>query len=275
MPPGGNEAIEPGGGAGVLSLVDVVGARVEGHRLVGEAAHRLQRRRGHDGVRLGGHLEHVAVRQPQRRRRLLAREPGAPGRRATRAVGAGPAEAGEADHVFGLARVEDDRRGSAGRRRVVRLGHGPKCRARPAHLVVADEPDPSAVAESGHAVVGRRRRQTVGHDRPDLAERPVLEARRQGEQFESRPLVGYRRDGPIALGRVRGAAMSGEERVQRAREEQSTSNGGVLQETAAIEHSQSPSVAVVVGWLGRFGRHPASNATRRALLRDDGGTKLS
>src|SRR5262249_17903941 len=135
----GLEAIEPRRGAGVLGLVHETGHRVDGDRLVGQAAHVAQR--FGFGLPVHGNVEDVAMWTAGGRgegRGLLAGQPRTPRRGPTGAVADGAAEAAERADVLTLLLVELHGRGAAGSLCVV---HGLGERHTIPLLVVADQAD--------------------------------------------------------------------------------------------------------------------------------------
>ncbi len=228
--------------AGVVGLVfrEVrdAGRRIDRDRLVQHPTHaddRLAgRRRG-----IGAHLEDIAVLAPAARRevddRFLAGEPGAPGRRAARAVVDRPAERWLCARPTPAA--ESERRRAARRRerlagrghRVIACGRQDRTRERP--LVVANQGDfrlavDAPRGDDAHAVVGARRRGAVRHGVAGPGVGAVLEAFRQENQRQAglevcdRPERAVRtQDEARFTGRGGGAArvQGGERRHQRRR----------------------------------------------------------
>ena len=202
--------------AGVLGLVDDAGRRIDGHGLVVEAAHRLQRHGLHrPRGRTRGHLEVVPVVLlvvvVGALGRLLAGDPAAPRGEAAGAVADG---AGEAEVVaLHVAAGADDEGGRAPQGRgaaapvvepllrhladaLVLLPEGADLSGPRGELVVADQQGPAlGPGEGGHRVGGPRDPQAVVHLVAGAGDHPVGEARGQVDDG-----AGVRPQGAVARG---------------------------------------------------------------------------
>jgi hypothetical protein len=202
----GPEAVEPTVVAIVLGLVHEAGPRIGGHGLVREAAHARDRRRLLRAIGGGTHEVAVAVLLGPSvvgpLHGLLAGDP--PDVTERDPAGAVGERAGEADELTedpAPPGVEHHRDVAAHAQhvvlRVVRGLHraldGPRVRA---DLVVPDQQCGVVVPpEGGHAVVRDRHRRPVAHDVPDLRERDVPEAVREGQDLVA-VLIGGSASGP-------------------------------------------------------------------------------
>jgi hypothetical protein len=219
--PVGHEAVE-GGVVAVLCLVE--DAVEPGHGLVREPAGGVDRKRLHRAVRVGGHLERVAVRGAGAGGRvalgravvedLLAGDPGVPGRLPAGAVGVGAAEHREALLQPPLSVVLDDELGVPAPGHDVRVV--PHARGdvdddlsrAGAVLVVADQDRLSAATSVGrHPVEDPRRRLAVVHRLSLAGDDPVLEALRQVEVLQAGVELGRRLQRAVAASAAAALAL--------------------------------------------------------------------